>query len=371
MRRRPYASDRGRTPALALARGVARRPLVEGRRHGRIAGPRQHRRKPPGLELLDRPLEGIGHQRLVQVDPLVLVPGAVVVVRVDAEAVEGEQLDLLAGDVADHVDRHAAVALTGDAHLEAEPDVARLDHLRPPVVANRAPLGDGHLARLGLHLVQRGHQLRGVDLQADLLVAGASEHRRELPAQLGHRPAERIAGDRRIEHDADVRVRRIVVIVRAVVEALEPEQLPLVAVHVADYLETHALVGMVPASPPAPAPWGAPPSMSRYCRAKQTGPQEILAPPMSIEPPPFGASPRRASPDDPTVPASIAATRDASAAAGSRQAGWRRRPGAPGGEFDTTPRGHYGAFRSHSHEGERGHANLLRHRPDRPLDHPA
>jgi hypothetical protein len=34
-----------------------------------------------------------------------------------------------------------------------------------------------------------------------------------------------------------------------IVEALEPEQLPLGTVHGAAYLEAHALVGMVPASP--------------------------------------------------------------------------------------------------------------------------
>lgn len=34
-----------------------------------------------------------------------------------------------------------------------------------------------------------------------------------------------------------------------IVEALEPQQLPLGAVHGADDLETHALIGMVPTSP--------------------------------------------------------------------------------------------------------------------------
>jgi hypothetical protein len=198
-------------------------PLVEGRRNGRIPGPRQHGRQPAALELLDRPLEGIGHERLVQVEPLVLVTGAVVVVRVDAEAVEGQQLDLLAGDVAEHVDGHAAVAPAGYPHFQAEADVARLDHVGSPVVADRAALADRHLARLGLYFVQRGHQLRRIDLQGNLLVPGVAQHRRQLPTQLGHRPTKRIAGHRRVEHDADVFVRRIVVIVRMVVEALEPE----------------------------------------------------------------------------------------------------------------------------------------------------
>src|SRR6266478_5652369 len=103
-----------------------RRPSWTGSgRHRRIAGARQHGRKLPALELIERPLEGIRHQRLVPVDPLVLVHGPVVVVRVDAEAVEGEQLDLLAGDVAEDVNSEATVPLTGNPHLKAEPDVAR------------------------------------------------------------------------------------------------------------------------------------------------------------------------------------------------------------------------------------------------------
>src|SRR5437899_846128 len=210
-------------PRLHLRELPGDEPFVEGGRHGRVPGARQHGRKLPGLELIDRPLEGVRHQRLVEIDPLVLVPGPVVVVRVDAEAVEGVQLGLLAGDVTEYVDGDSAVALAGHAHLQAEADVARLDHVGPSVVANRAALADRHLARLGLHLVQRGHQLRGIDLQRDLLVPGAAQHRGQPPAQLRHGPPERVAGDGGIEHDADIRVRRIVVIVGMIVEALESE----------------------------------------------------------------------------------------------------------------------------------------------------
>jgi hypothetical protein len=143
------------------------------------------------------------------------------IVRVDTEAVEGKQVDLLAGDVAEDVNGDATVPLARDAHLEAEPDVARFDHVGSPVVADRAALADRHLARLGLHLVQHGQELRGVDLQRDLLISRAAEHRRQLAAQLGHRPSKRVSGDRGIEHDADVGPRRVVVIVRMIVEALE------------------------------------------------------------------------------------------------------------------------------------------------------
>src|SRR2546430_6988266 len=181
-------------PRLALAELFGHEPLVESGRHGRIAGARQHGRKLPALELLERPLEGIRPERLVEIDALVLVLRPVVIVRVDAEAVEREQLDLLAGDVAEDVNGETAVALTGDTHLETEPDVAGLDHVRPPVVTHGAAPPHRHLAGLGLELVQHGQQLRGIDLQRELLVAGAPEHRGQLPAQLGHRPPERIPG---------------------------------------------------------------------------------------------------------------------------------------------------------------------------------
>src|SRR5439155_25895904 len=121
--------EHGLRPRLDLDEFLSDEPFVEGGRHRRIPGARQHGRKLPALELIERPLEGIRHQGLVQVDPLVLVPGPVVVVRVDTEAVEGEQLDLLAGDVAEDVNGHATVPLAGDTHLQAEPAVARLEHV--------------------------------------------------------------------------------------------------------------------------------------------------------------------------------------------------------------------------------------------------
>src|SRR5262245_19529623 len=243
---RRLRAHHGVTALLHFSDLARNEPLVEGRRHRRISGPRQHGRQPAALELLDRPLEGIGHERLVQVDPLVLVAGAVVVVRVDAEAVEGQELDLLAGNVAHDVDRDPAIALAGGTHLEAEPDVTRLDDVRPAVVPNGASLGDRHLGRLGLQLVERRHQERWVDLQPDLLVARMAEHRRQLLALLGHRLAQRLAGHRRIEHDADVLVLRVVVIVRMIVEALEPEQFALLAVHVVNDLQAYALVRVAP-----------------------------------------------------------------------------------------------------------------------------
>src|SRR5213080_3268832 len=62
-------------PRLHLRELPGDEPFVESGRHGRVPGARQHGRKLPGLELIDRPLEGVRHQRLVEIDSLVLVPG--------------------------------------------------------------------------------------------------------------------------------------------------------------------------------------------------------------------------------------------------------------------------------------------------------
>jgi hypothetical protein len=98
-------------------------------------------------------------------------------------------------DVAEDVDRNPAV-LTDPAHLEAESNVARLDDARPPIVANRVVLLDRHRTSLGLHLVERRRETRGSDLPRDVWISGVLEHGGQLRPQLGHRPAERIAGGR-------------------------------------------------------------------------------------------------------------------------------------------------------------------------------
>ena len=64
--------------------------LVIVRGHARVASPLDHVPELPALELLQRPPQGVGHQRLVPEDAVVLVPGAVVIVRSFSEAVEGQ-----------------------------------------------------------------------------------------------------------------------------------------------------------------------------------------------------------------------------------------------------------------------------------------
>src|SRR5262249_58527538 len=61
--------------------------LVIVRSHPRVASPLDHVPKLPALELLQRPPQGIGHQRLVPENAVVLVPRAVVIMRGVAEAV--------------------------------------------------------------------------------------------------------------------------------------------------------------------------------------------------------------------------------------------------------------------------------------------
>ncbi len=106
--------------------------------------------KLPALELLERQLEGIRNQRLVPVDPLVLVHGPVAVVRVDAKTVEGEQLDLLAGDVAEDVNGETTVPLTGNTHLKAERMLPASITFVPHVIQEELAVAAGEVGRPGL-----------------------------------------------------------------------------------------------------------------------------------------------------------------------------------------------------------------------------
>src|SRR5262245_24395002 len=81
-----------------------------------IPRPLQHGRELPGLELFQGPREGVRYQRRVPEDALVFTHRSIVIVRVGAEAVKGQQLDLLPGDIAQDMDGDPSIRSHG-AHL--------------------------------------------------------------------------------------------------------------------------------------------------------------------------------------------------------------------------------------------------------------
>ena len=193
------------------------------------------------LELVEGPAKGVWDDGLVPVEADVLVAGAVVVVGAAVEAVEGEELDFLAGNVAEDVDGEALS--DGEmAEFQAELDVAHFEDAVAAVVGDGTSLGECHLAGGGFDFVELTLDLVGVSLGSEVFGAGLGEHGAEVAAKLAHGPADGVAGGGLVEVVTFVDGGGSVVVVGGLVEAVEAEKFRLLALHGAHNHEANALV---------------------------------------------------------------------------------------------------------------------------------
>jgi hypothetical protein len=113
----------------------------------------------------------------------------------------------------------------------------------PPFLSH--VMGDGcHLRRL---LGNQG----GIELPCERVVPGTLQHGGELRPELGSGPANRVSTDGGIEHDAHISLRRCVMVVGTILEAVKPQEFGLCLPHLADHLDTDALVGVIAAATPS------------------------------------------------------------------------------------------------------------------------
>ena len=137
-----------------------------------------HRRQFPAFEQAKRPLQGIGYHGGVKEDTLVLVPRSmrsIMIVGIHPEAIEGEQLDLLSGHVAQNVDRHVAV-LPNLPHLQTKADRPCLDHLRAPVMGDRVPPLLRHVVGNSRQFIYLLGDERRSEFARERVVPGAPQH---------------------------------------------------------------------------------------------------------------------------------------------------------------------------------------------------
>ncbi len=117
------------------------------------------------------------------------------------ETVEGEDFRFLgigvarrARQVGQHVDRKPAVAVER-AHLQAETDVARLEHIGAAVMLDRAPPIDEGFAGGRFHRVEFFGDQRHIEFVGYTRKAGGAQHLRQVGAHLADAPADRVAVD--------------------------------------------------------------------------------------------------------------------------------------------------------------------------------
>ena len=82
---------------------------IHGSDYAGIPGTGNHGCEFARLELLEGPLQRVGHGGPIPVKPYILIARPIMVVRALLEAIERQQFDLLASDIAEHVNRHTAV----------------------------------------------------------------------------------------------------------------------------------------------------------------------------------------------------------------------------------------------------------------------
>ncbi len=173
------------------------------------------------------------------------------VVRLQAEAVEGEDFGFLgvfvagaAAEIAQHMDRQAAV-IAKRALFKAKADISGLEHEVSALVLHQLDAVAELLAPGRLDLARGGGELPHVKGGRDLVETGAAQHRRQALANLTGGPTEGIAvGDRIDLTDPSFALGRVGVAALEM-EAVELQQISLAPIDFAANLDDHPLVGVV------------------------------------------------------------------------------------------------------------------------------
>jgi hypothetical protein len=96
-------------------------------------------------------------------------------------------------------------------------------------------------------MIQLGRNGR---IARERVVPGALQHGGELDPQLRDGPAERILGDRLVEHDARIFPCRGVMIERVVLETIKPQGFGLGFPHLANHPDRDAMMGVIATTAP-------------------------------------------------------------------------------------------------------------------------
>ena len=183
------------------------------------------------LKLVHGPAQGVGHQGRIPENTLVLGAGTIVVMRVGAETVERQQLDLLASDIAQHMDGDAPIR-SHRAHLQAKPGIFPASMTAVPrlwVTVSRAlsaisqaldsTSGSFCMSRSGAICTANSPYPARANMAGNLLRSCPMVHRSGLPTIVGS------------EHDTDVLLCRFIMVVGVIVKAVEAQQLRLCRPH--------------------------------------------------------------------------------------------------------------------------------------------